>query len=52
MCLESAGYAEAGGEEGEEWVGDGHGEEPWEEGCVVWVVLAIERMGAGCSKSK
>jgi hypothetical protein len=34
--LERACYAEGGGEEGEEWVGERGGEEAGEEGCVVW----------------
>lgn len=37
MDLQCAGYAEGGGEEGEEGAGDGGGEEAWEEGCVVYV---------------
>jgi hypothetical protein len=39
VCLKGAGNSEAGGEEGEEWVGEGDGEEAWEEGCVVYMVL-------------
>jgi hypothetical protein len=42
MCLEGSCDAEAGGEEGEEWVGERHGEETGEEGRIVYVVLACE----------
>jgi hypothetical protein len=40
MCLEGSCDAEASGEEGEEWVGEGYGKETGKEGRIVCLVLA------------